>query len=40
MLGGIAFAIRGIVCPWIGVWLADILLFTTGIVMFYRIAKK
>ncbi|MBL7073062.1 MAG: LptF/LptG family permease [Candidatus Omnitrophica bacterium] len=40
MLGGIAFAIRGIIHPWLGVWLADILLFTMGVVLFYRIAKK
>ncbi|MFH1309572.1 MAG: LptF/LptG family permease [Candidatus Omnitrophota bacterium] len=40
MLGGIAFAIRGIIWPWIGVWSSDILLFAMGIFMFYRIAKK
>lgn len=39
MLGGIAFAIRGIVPPWIGVWSADVLLMAMGIFMFYRIAK-
>jgi len=39
MLGGIAFAIRGIMPPWAGVWSADILLFGMGIIMFRRIAK-
>ncbi len=40
MLTGIAFAIRGIIPPWLGVWSADILLFGTGVVMFYRIAGR
>ncbi|RKY41594.1 MAG: hypothetical protein DRP85_05715 [Candidatus Makaraimicrobium thalassicum] len=40
MLGGIAFAIRGIIPPWAGVWSADVLLFGLGAVMFYRIARS
>ncbi|MFH1553196.1 MAG: LptF/LptG family permease [Candidatus Omnitrophota bacterium] len=40
MLGGIAFAIRGIIPPWAGVWSANILLFATGIGMFFRISRK
>ena len=39
MLGGIAFAIRGFVPPWVGVWSADMLLFAFGVAMFYKIAK-
>jgi lipopolysaccharide export system permease protein len=39
MLGGIAFAIRGIIPPWIGVWSADVLLLGMGLFMFYKIAK-
>ena len=40
MLSGIAFAIRGIIPPWLGVWSADILLFMAGMFMFYRISKR
>ena len=39
MLGGIAFAIRGIIPPWVGVWAANVLLFATGIWLFHKIAK-
>lgn len=39
MLSGIAFAIRGIIPPWVGVWSADVLLFGAGAGMFYRIAR-
>ncbi len=40
MLGGIAFAIRGLVPAWTGVWSANILLFLLSLFAFYRIAKK
>jgi len=40
MLAGIAFAIRGIIPPWIGVWSADIALTVLAGVMLYRIAVK
>ena len=40
MLGGIAFAIRTIVPPWIGVWSANILLALLAAFMFYRMAQK
>jgi len=40
MLGGIAFAIRRVVPPWVGVWSADILLFAIAIVMLRRISVK
>ena len=31
MLGGIAFAVRAVIPPWIGVWSANILLFILGV---------
>ena len=40
MLGGIAFAIRGVIPPWMGVWSANIVLFVVGIVMLRKIAVK
>ena len=40
MLGGIAFAIRGMIPPWAGVWSADMLLFVIGAGMFLRISGK
>ncbi len=40
MLGGIAFAIRGIIPPWVGVWSANILLSLISLVLFSRIAGK
>ncbi|MFH1665380.1 MAG: LptF/LptG family permease [Candidatus Omnitrophota bacterium] len=39
MLGGIAFAIRGVIPPWAGVWSANILLSLAGIAMFRRIVR-
>ncbi|MBU1084207.1 MAG: LptF/LptG family permease [Candidatus Omnitrophota bacterium] len=39
MLSGIAFAIRGIVPAWVGVWAADLILAVMGINMFRRITK-
>ncbi|MFQ5953088.1 MAG: LptF/LptG family permease, partial [Candidatus Omnitrophota bacterium] len=40
MLGGIAFAIRAIVPPWVGVWSANILLACLALFLFMRVAKK
>ncbi|MGB2598985.1 MAG: LptF/LptG family permease [Candidatus Omnitrophota bacterium] len=40
MLGGIAFAIRAIVPPWVGVWSANILLACLAAFLFYRMAQK
>ncbi|HNX91535.1 MAG TPA: LptF/LptG family permease [Candidatus Omnitrophota bacterium] len=40
MLGGIAFAIRGMVAPWIGVWSANIFLSLIAVFLLFKIAKK
>ncbi len=40
MLAGIAFAIRVIIPPWVGVWSANILLFLLAISMLYRISAR
>ena len=40
MLGGIAFAIRAIVPPWVGVWSANIILTALAAFLFYRMAQK
>lgn len=40
MLGGIAFAIRSVIPPWVGVWSANIVLTVISIILFYRISKK
>ena len=40
MLGGVAFTIRQIVPPWLGIWSANIILFLIGITLFLRIARK
>jgi len=40
MLGGVAFAIRGIVPAWIGVWSANILLAALSGVLFLRVSGK
>ncbi|MFC1548783.1 LptF/LptG family permease [Candidatus Omnitrophota bacterium] len=40
MLSGIAFSIRAIIPPWIGVWAANILLTVLAIVLFLRISSK
>jgi len=40
MLGGVACAIRHILPPWAGVWLANGTLFVVGIVLFLKVAKK
>ncbi|MDP8258739.1 MAG: LptF/LptG family permease [Candidatus Aadella gelida] len=39
MLSGIAFAIRGIIPAWAGVWAANVILAAIGINMFRRITK-
>lgn len=40
MLAGIAFAIRGIVPAWAGVWFANVLLAVIGVVLFTRLSRK
>lgn len=40
MLLGIAFAIRAIIPPWVGVWSANMVLFLIAAVMLYRIAVR
>ncbi|MGD2279406.1 MAG: LptF/LptG family permease [Candidatus Omnitrophota bacterium] len=40
MLGGIAFAIRAIIPPWIGVWSANVLLTCLALFLFLRVAGK
>jgi lipopolysaccharide export system permease protein len=40
MLGGVACAIRTIVPPWVGVWMANAILAVVGIALFLRMAKK
>ena len=40
MLGGVAFAIRKIVPPWAGVWMANFVLFIIGSYLFLNTAKK
>lgn len=40
MLGGIAFSIRGLIPPWAGVWLANILLFAIGVFLLRKIINR
>lgn len=40
MLGGVACAIRNIVPPWAGIWMANAILFMIGVFLFIRIGKK
>ena len=40
MLGGIAFAIRGSIPAWAGVWSANILLSMFGIGLFYKLLRR
>jgi len=40
MLAGVACAIRELVPPWLGIWMANIVLFLIGMFLFMRIAKK
>jgi LPS export ABC transporter permease LptF len=39
MLSGIAFAIRGMIPPWVGVWTANGVLTLLGVVMFRRLTR-
>ncbi|MFH1837218.1 MAG: LptF/LptG family permease [Candidatus Omnitrophota bacterium] len=39
MLSGIAFAIRGLIPVWVGVWAADVILTVIGIRLFHRMTK-
>ncbi|MFC1576657.1 LptF/LptG family permease [Candidatus Omnitrophota bacterium] len=40
MLGGVACSIRGIVPPWVGIWMANAVLFLIGIALFSRLARR
>jgi lipopolysaccharide export system permease protein len=40
MLGGIAFAIRGTIPAWAGVWSANIILAALGGVLFYKLLRR
>jgi len=40
MLGGVACAIRKIVPPWAGIWMANAVLFTVGLFLFFRLTRK
>ncbi|MBD3296062.1 MAG: LptF/LptG family permease [Candidatus Omnitrophica bacterium] len=40
MLGGIAFAIRGLVPAWAGVWSANILVTVLAVILFSRVSRK
>ncbi len=40
MLGGIAFAVKGILPPWLGVWLANISLTLLSVVMFRGVLQR
>ncbi len=40
MLGGVACSIRNIVPPWLGIWMANFILFALGLFLFIRIARK
>ncbi|MBL7158176.1 MAG: LptF/LptG family permease [Candidatus Omnitrophica bacterium] len=40
MLVGVACSIRNIVPPWLGIWMANILLFIVGVFLFLRMARK
>lgn len=40
MLGGIAFAVRGVIPPWLGVWSGNIVLFLVSMVLFYKLDRQ
>ena len=40
MLGGVAFAIRKIVPPWLGVWLPNIIFGIISVILFIRVLKR
>ncbi|MGB2705485.1 MAG: LptF/LptG family permease [Candidatus Omnitrophota bacterium] len=40
MLGGVACVVRKLMPPWAGIWMANAILFSVGIVLFSRMARK
>ena len=40
MLVGVACSIRNIIPPWLGIWMANVLLFIVGVFLFLRVARK
>ena len=40
MLGGVACVIRELMPPWLGIWMANILLFVVGVFLFVKAWKK
>ncbi|MFH1380603.1 MAG: LptF/LptG family permease [Candidatus Omnitrophota bacterium] len=40
MLAGVACAIRTLLPPWLGIWMANIVLFLIGVALFIRVTKK
>ena len=40
MLGGVACTIRNIVPAWVGIWMANFVMFIVGAVLFLKIARK
>ena len=40
MLGGVACAIRKLVPPWTGIWMANFVLFVVGLFLFFKLARK
>jgi len=40
MLGGVACSIRGVVPPWLGIWMANGVMFVVGVVLFARLSGK
>ena len=40
MLGGVACAIRDIIPPWLGIWMANGFVFVIGVILFARLSGK
>ena len=40
MLGGIACSIRNLIPPWLGIWMANIVMFLIGMCLFIKISRK
>lgn len=40
MLGGVACAIRNIMPPWAAIWMGNVILFSIGIFLFFKVARK
>lgn len=40
MLGGVACSIRGIMPAWVGIWMANAVMFFIGIVLFIKVSRK